>query len=70
MRLVVCSQWSSLSVHTCAKVFVKSVDAVAVVTDDLELVDDVLGIFLFLHLLIDEPFEHALGGEVVFRQRQ
>ena len=63
LRLV--GQWRSLGIDSCAKLLVEHIETIAVVLDHAKVVDDVLGVLLFLHLLIYKPLEHALCGIVI-----
>ena len=63
LRLV--GQWRCLGIDSCAKLLVEHIDTIAVVLDHTKVVDDVLGVLLFLHLLIYKPLEHALCGIVI-----
>ena len=53
LRLV--GQWSCLGIDSCAKLLVEHIETIAVVLDHAKVVDDVLGVLLFLHLLIYKP---------------
>ena len=44
-------------------------ETITIALNHLKVVNDGLRIFLFLYLLVNKPFEHALGGEVVLRER-
>ena len=56
------------AVNAGCQLLVEGVEAVAVVANHAQLVDEGLRVFLFLHLLVDEPLEHALRGVVIFRE--
>ena len=63
LRLV--GQWRCLGIDSCAKLLVEHIETIAVVLDHAKVVDDVLGVLFFLHLLIYKPLEHALCGIVI-----
>ena len=64
-RLLAC-KWCSLCVGAGTKLFVEHIQAVAVVANHLQVVDDVLCGFFLFYLLIDKPLEHAACGIIVF----
>ena len=52
-------------VGALAQFLIYHVDAVAVILNHLDVVDDGLYVLFFFHLLVDEPFKHALCGVIV-----
>ena len=64
LRLV--CQWRSLCIDSGPKLLVEHIKTIAIVLDHAQVIDNVLRVFLFLHLLVNKPLEHALCGIVVF----
>ena len=58
------SQWAGLCVNACCEFLVELVETIAVVAYHAELIHEVSSVLLFLYLLVHEPVESALEGEV------